>query len=136
MLSVLPLALPTWRENFLPLFLLALALPFFSNAEWSLTWSDEFNGFELNSSIWDIEILPPRANNDELQAYTSDSIIVGNGHLVLLAQQRNYTSPQGWKANYTSGRINSTLSLLYLLRRPSVSFTFFHSSREEDSEVR
>jgi beta-glucanase (GH16 family) len=73
---------------------------------WSLVWSDEFNGSILNTSNWTAEIGTGNSGwgNNELQYYTnrSENLSVSNGNLVITAQKEAY----GGK-NYTSARIKT-----------------------------
>lgn len=94
------------------IFSLALALSFapIAEAAWALSWSDEFNRNTLNTSNWDICTYAPGTVNDELEGYTAEDVLVAKGVLVLRQQRRHYTSPQGWTANFTSGRIDCARS--------------------------
>ncbi len=73
---------------------------------YQLLWHDEFEGEELKSDIWTMELRDPGWTNNEMQAYTDspENIYVENGNLVLRAIK-------GADANglttYTSGKVNS-----------------------------
>jgi beta-glucanase (GH16 family) len=72
--------------------------------DWELTWSDEFDGDELDATKWSPRVWPPRKVNDEDQAYTdrARNIRIEDGHLVIEAHLEDYEG-----ANYTSGRVQS-----------------------------
>lgn len=79
---------------------------------WNLTWSDEFEGSELNTSHWAYETGNSGWGNNELQYYTSSSnnLSVNNGILSITAREVAF---QG--SNYTSARIvsNNLVELQY-----------------------
>lgn len=68
----------------------------------NLAWSDEFQLFALNTSIWNYEQGAGGWGNNELQSYTSlpENVHVDSGYLHITA-----LNPSG--NAYTSGRINS-----------------------------
>jgi hypothetical protein len=68
----------------------------------NLAWSDEFNLFALNTSVWKYEQGAGGWGNNELQNYTSssDNVHVDSGYLHITALKPSGTS-------YTSGRINT-----------------------------
>ena len=81
---------------------------------YSLTWSDEFSGAEINTDNWGYEIGGSGWGNNELQYHTNRNAYLKDGLLVLRAQQesyggRSYTSSrlktQG-KQNFKYGRID------------------------------
>lgn len=101
------------RSKFFVLFLaMALILPFLPQMKtdaatnWSLVWSDEFNGTSLNSSNWSAEIGTGSGGwgNNELQYYTnrSQNLQVTGGNLVITALKENYGG-----MGYTSARIKT-----------------------------
>lgn len=71
--------------------------------EYKMVWSDEFEGTELNTANWNVEVVSNPANN-ELQYYTdrTDNVRVADGNLLLEARLEDYGNK-----HYTSGRINS-----------------------------
>ena len=73
---------------------------------YTLKWSDDFNGTELNREDWNVETHKKGWVNDELQAYvdSTDNIKVQDGNLVI---QPIKTVDQDGNASYTSGRINT-----------------------------
>jgi beta-glucanase (GH16 family) len=81
---------------------------------YSLTWSDEFSGTEINDDNWGYDIGGSGWGNNELQYHTNRNTYLKDGLLVIRAQQeayrgRNYTSSrlktQG-KQNFKYGRID------------------------------
>lgn len=70
--------------------------------EYELVWSDEFNGTELDRSVWDFNIGGGGWGNQELQYYTNrtENVRVEGGNLVIEARKEPYEN-----RNYTSGRI-------------------------------
>lgn len=89
--------------------LLFLALSFSAAAQYSLVWSDEFNGNALDGAKWAYEIGDGCPNlcgwgNNEAQFYTSrpNNVKVDTGYLHIIAKQEQY---QG--SSYTSGRIKT-----------------------------
>ncbi|MBQ0028037.1 MAG: family 16 glycosylhydrolase [Lachnospiraceae bacterium] len=72
---------------------------------YNLLWSDEFDGTELDETIWNYEPHEPGWTNNELQEYTTstDNVFVRDGKVVLKAIK---TEKDG-KDYYTSGKITS-----------------------------
>lgn len=70
--------------------------------EYELVWSDEFDGTELNTDNWTIEVNGNGGGNNELQYYTdrTENIRVADGLLTIEALKENYLNK-----SYTSGRI-------------------------------
>ncbi len=89
--------------------------------EWSLVWSDEFEGDSLDLSNWDIQTGDgtaegiPGWGNNELQYYTADNITVADGVLTITAKDdgaggKAYTSARirtAGKFDFTYGRIEA-----------------------------
>lgn len=73
---------------------------------YKLLWADEFDGKELNESIWNMEVRPAGWTNHELQSYeaSKDNIFVKDGCLVLKAIEKKTESG---RKTYTSGKVNS-----------------------------
>lgn len=73
---------------------------------WTLVWSDEFNGSSLDTSNWTAEIGTGSGGwgNNELEYYTnrSQNLSVSGGNLVITAQKESYGG-----MNYTSARIKT-----------------------------
>ncbi|MEO2049397.1 MAG: glycoside hydrolase family 16 protein [Pirellulales bacterium] len=70
-------------------------------AGWNATWSDEFDGTQLDTSKWD-PILWTTPFNNEQQAYHPSRATVSGGNLVLTADDANF----GGKS-FTSGKVES-----------------------------
>lgn len=70
-------------------------------AGWTLTWNDEFDGTQLDTTKWD-PIFWNTPFNNERQAYRPDRATVSGGNLVLTADN----TPNGGK-QYTSGKVES-----------------------------
>jgi beta-glucanase (GH16 family) len=85
--------------------------PFYPTAdeEWTLVWSDEFDGDSLNLSNWDVqegdgsEFGLERWGNNELQWYSADNATVADGNLTITAKSEELV--EGFP--YTSGRIRT-----------------------------
>jgi len=73
--------------------------------EYTLLWSDEFDGDTLDSSIWNMEQRAPGWTNSELQEYTNspDNIYLEDGCLVIKAIE---TEVNG-QPYYTSGKVTT-----------------------------
>lgn len=74
---------------------------------YSLVWSDEFSGTELNTADWTHEIGSGCPNlcgwgNNELQYYRAENTTVANGHLTIEAKEENIAG-----RSYTSSRIKT-----------------------------
>lgn len=94
-----------------PLLVLAGLLPLSLTAEepeWTLVWSDEFEGDELDFSKWAVEENGHGGGNDELQYYLDrpQNVRVENGLLILEAH-REPINIAGVVREYSSGRIRS-----------------------------
>jgi beta-glucanase (GH16 family) len=76
--------------------------------DYTLVWSDEFDGTEINTDTWTFQIGDgtaqgiPRWGNEELQYYTDrpENARVEGGNLIITARKENY---QGFE--YTSARM-------------------------------
>jgi len=95
-------------------FLLALPTSVRSPADkgqWSLVWSDEFNGRNttIDATKWVIETGGGGFGNDELEYYTArpQNVQVRHGHLIIEAFQEKYTGPDGVTRDYTSARLKT-----------------------------
>ena len=75
------------------------------DAGWRLSWSDEFDGNELDAAKWSPNVWPARKVNDEDQAYTSRTrnLRLQDGMLLIEAHKEDYDD-----ARYTSGRVHSS----------------------------
>ncbi len=74
--------------------------------EYHLLWNDEFEGDELDTSNWNIELRNPGWTNNELQEYSDseENVFVNDGCLVLKALK---TADGENRDYYTSGKVNS-----------------------------
>ncbi|XXK59349.1 immunoglobulin-like domain-containing protein [Porticoccaceae bacterium nBUS_09] len=84
-------------------------IPLFSGYEspnsydgYSLTWSDEFSGTEINTDHWGYDIGGSGWGNNELQYHTSRNAYQKDGLLVIRAQQEAYKGK-----NYTASRLKT-----------------------------
>jgi len=83
---------------------------------YTLIWTDDFNGTELNRNIWNIEINGNGGGNNEWEYYTDRASNVrvgtdpetGEGCLILTAVKENYNSKP-----CTSGRVNTKKNLTF-----------------------
>jgi beta-glucanase (GH16 family) len=89
--------------------------------DWTLVWSDEFNGTSVDTTVWNYEIGGSGWGNSELQYYTSrlDNSYIENGNLVIQAKNesygdRYYTSARMTtlgKKSFTYGRFEARIKL-------------------------
>ncbi|MBR5165043.1 MAG: glycoside hydrolase family 16 protein [Ruminococcus sp.] len=89
-----------------------------SNGGYTLIWSDEFDGNELNSDNWSYELgnwkTDSKGNyvtngwgNNEQEFYTDSNTTVKNGILSIAARKEAYTDPVQGSYDYTSARLSS-----------------------------
>ena len=73
---------------------------------YDLLWHDEFNGSEMDETIWNYEPHAPGWTNAELQEYTTstDNIFVKDGRMTLRAIK---TQDDKGKDYYTSGKVTT-----------------------------
>lgn len=73
---------------------------------YKLLWHDEFDGTELDRSIWNVETHEPGWVNNELQEYvdSEENIQVKDGALVISSKK---TVNDDGTISYTSGRVNT-----------------------------
>ena len=78
-------------------------------AQWTLVWSDEFNGPQLDTSKWVYDIGGGKWGNQELEYYTdqAQNISIKDGHLAIVARPEKHTDTNKTIWNYTSGRIKT-----------------------------
>ena len=76
--------------------------------QWTLVWSDEFDGPKIDRSKWMNEVNANGGGNNELQYYTdeSENSWVEDGLLVIEARKERYGGLDGAK-DYTSARLNT-----------------------------
>lgn len=72
--------------------------------EYQLVWEEEFNGTELDRSVWNIEVNGNGGGNQEAQYYTDrqENLRVEDGNLVIQLRKEEYKGK-----HYTSGRIQT-----------------------------
>ena len=72
--------------------------------DWNLVWSDEFNGTQLDESIWNYEIGTGDWGwgNNEQQYYRKENVTVSNGTMKITAKREDYGGKK-----YTSSRITT-----------------------------
>ena len=70
---------------------------------YTLSWHDEFDGTNLNSSKWNVSVGYNNANS-ELEYYSATNVYVNNGLLVLESDK----AVQGGQTSYTSGKVTSS----------------------------
>ena len=87
--------------------------PFTVPSGYTALWWDEFNGNALDMKYWNYDTGYGKDyglwawGNQEQQYYTPNNVKVTNGVLTVNAQREVTELPDGFKFNYTSGRINS-----------------------------
>lgn len=88
--------------NRLILFIALFGLSVFeSHAQWTLIWSDEFDGTTLDETKWQNDIGGWGWGNNELQYYTDgDNLTVSGGSLIIEARDQQFGSN-----SHTSGKI-------------------------------
>lgn len=74
----------------------------YSNLEYELVWSDEFDGDTLDLTKWKYEINGDGGGNQELQYYTDENATVSNGILSITAIKEDHLGKE-----YTSSRITT-----------------------------
>ena len=94
---------------------LGLATPVF--ADFSLVWSDEFDGTSLDTSNWTIDIgngCPDLCGwgNNELQYYRPENVSVTGGNLILTAREQTYGGN-----SFTSGKVHTRNKQFFLYGR-------------------
>lgn len=72
---------------------------------YTLLWNDEFNGTEMDETIWSCEPREPGWTNNELQEYTNgENVSVRDGHLVIKADK---IIKEDGSTYYTSGKVKT-----------------------------
>lgn len=92
---------------------LLLIMPLLARASWKLSWADEFNGPEIDRSIWNVasnvsECDPASPYCNQIELYTSDNVFLRDGALLLRTQAQNVTGPNNQRHNITSGRVDTS----------------------------
>jgi beta-glucanase (GH16 family) len=75
------------------------------SSDWTLVWSDEFDGADIDNTRWSLEVNCDGGGNDEQQCYTdsSDNAFVENGLLNIVAM----AADSGSVLPYTSARLRT-----------------------------
>ncbi len=89
----------------LPCICVSFAVPAFSQSAylsgWDSVWNDEFNGWSIDDSRWEVAYRENSPNN-ELQFYLPDQVSVNGGQLHITATDQPYGSKQ-----YRSGLVRT-----------------------------
>ncbi|MBO4523720.1 glycoside hydrolase family 16 protein [Ruminococcus sp.] len=99
-------------------YLLGNEMDAFSDSDYELIWSDEFNGNKLDESKWSYELgnwkLDDSGNyitngwgNNEQEFYTSQNTEVKDGILTIAGRKESWTDEKQGSYDYTSARINT-----------------------------
>lgn len=97
--------------------LIAVTLAGCAKPEYTLVWSDEFDGTEVNTAYWNMEDNARGGGNAELQYYSPNNVTIerhpetGESCMVLTARREDYyyaidDTTQGYRP-CTSGRVNT-----------------------------
>jgi beta-glucanase (GH16 family) len=113
-------------------------LPAGQTGDWSLIFSDDFNGAALNTQKWHTCYWWDRRGctiitNDELEWYQPDNVSLKNGALRLRAQQQQIDASNGNTYDYTSGMISSGRATSNTSR--PAKFTFVYGYAEIRAKV-
>lgn len=86
---------------------------------WQLFWSDEFNGNQVDETVWS-KVHHGNPANGEIQFYTprEENVVVSNGTLKLIARKETYTGQGPWMNEpvtrfYTSGKVETQGKLTF-----------------------
>jgi len=71
--------------------------------DWTLAWSDEFNGTSLDSAVWTADLGSGGWGNSESQYYKAQNAVVSGGFLTITAKRE-----AAGDAPYTSARIQTS----------------------------
>lgn len=73
-------------------------------AQWTLVWSDEFDGSSVNTANWSFDIGTGSSGwgNNELEYYRQENATVSSGYLQITAKQESYGG-----MSYTSARMKT-----------------------------
>lgn len=91
----------------------AKVIPVGQTGNWTMLFEDEFNGTSLNTSKWTTCYFNFKVGNgcdhnqNELELYQPDNVIVKDGVLTLRAEKRTIKAVNGKAYNYTSGMIST-----------------------------
>jgi beta-glucanase (GH16 family) len=97
--------------------------------DWTLIFSDDFNGSGLNTKKWHTCFWWDKhgctiITNHELEWYQPDNVFVNNGSLQLQAQQRRVEASNGNTYPYTSGMISSGRATSNTSQPAKFTFTY------------
>lgn len=79
---------------------------------WTLSWSDEFNGTALDTSVWSYDTGAGGWGNGESQNYQPQNVVVKDGFLTITAKREAVAG-----AAYTSARIQTSRKKTFLYGR-------------------
>jgi beta-glucanase (GH16 family) len=94
-------------------------LPLGSDGKWTMAFSDEFDGTQLDRSRWtdtsSAEADDGHGNkgNKQLEWNQADNCTVSGGELVLTAKRERFTAPSGTRYDWTSCLLSSTPSYAF-----------------------
>jgi hypothetical protein len=74
---------------------------------WSLLWSDEFDGADLDTTVWTPYHSTYGHANEELQCHTPDNVAVSGGTLEITALRQDSTCPNGARRAFSSGFVST-----------------------------
>ena len=80
--------------------------------DWTLAWSDEFDGASLNSAVWTADLGSGGWGNGESQYYKAQNAVVSGGLLTITAKRE-----VAGDAPYTSARIQTSRKKSFLYGR-------------------
>lgn len=80
--------------------------------DWTLAWSDEFDGTSLNSAVWTADLGSGGWGNGESQYYQAQNAVVSGGLLTITAKRE-----VAGDAPYTSARIQTSRKKSFLYGR-------------------
>lgn len=72
---------------------------------WNLTFSDEFDGDEINMDNWSFDEPTNGRWNGEIQSYTEDNAWVEDGKLIIEAREEDIEEEDGQVYNYSSSKL-------------------------------
>lgn len=77
----------------------------YTNSEWELVWSDEFDQGEINLDNWSFDHPENGRYNQEIQSYTEDNAWIEDGKLIIEAREEQITEQNGETYDYTSSKL-------------------------------
>ena len=82
----------------------------------NLTWSDEFDGSTLDTSVWTPYFNTYGDGNNEMACLTPNNVAISGGTLKITARRENITCPKGSVRKFTSGFIGTRETGKYFAR--------------------